>query len=153
MKTLRVLSWLGLLGLLLVTGCQSSKPGSESHAALEITGQPVDKIWTTTVVVFAEQGYRLRTNSATQLIFDRPASSAEKFKYGDWMNEGMAMQIKVRLQETSSTTCLMRADAFVVQDPTDPNFRHERRLSLTSGKPYRKLLEAVQHRLEGSPPN
>jgi len=153
MKTLGILSWLGLATLLLVTGCQSSKPGSASHAAVEIKGHPLDDIWTTTIVVFAEQGYRLRTNSTVQLFFDRPATTGEKVKYGDWMNEDMVMEIKVRLQELDADTCLLRADAYIVQDPTSSNFRSERRIVSLSGKPYRQLLEEVSHRLDNPPPN
>jgi predicted component of type VI protein secretion system len=152
MKTLCILSLLGLVALMLVTGCQSSKPGSASHAALEIKGYPHDDIWTTTIIVFAEQGYELRTNSPTKLVFDRPATTGEKLKYGDWMNDGMVMQIKVRLQELEANTTLLRADAYAVQDPVNPVFRSERRIMSLSGKPYRLLLEEVLHRLEGSPP-
>jgi len=151
MKVFFVLGWVGLVVLALMTGCQSSKPGSASHAALEIKGYPHDDIWTTTIVVFAEEGYQLRTNSAVLLCFDRPASTGEKVKYGDWMNDGMRMEIKVRLQDLTADTCLLRADAYIVQDPTDPSFRSERRIMSFSGNPYRKLLEAVLHRLESPP--
>lgn len=151
MKTLGVLCLLELVALLLVTGCQSSKPGSASHAALEIKGFPRDDVWTTTIIVFAEQGYQLRTNYPTQLVFDRPATTGEKLKYGDWMNDGMVMEIKVRLQELEADTTLLRADAYVVQDPVNPVFRSERRIMSLSGKPYRKMLEDVLHRLEGPP--
>jgi len=151
MKTLGILVWAGLVALLLVTGCQSSQPGSASHAALVIKGYPRDDIFTTTIVVFAEEGYRLRTNSAPQLNFERPATSSEKFKYGDWINSGMAMEVKVRLQELDADTCLLRADAYVVQDPHDPSFRSERRIMSLNGKPYREILDEVLHRLEGPP--
>ncbi len=153
MKIPCAVCWLGLLALLLVVGCQSSKPGSSSDAAVEIKGHSLDRIWTTTVVVFAEQAYRLRTNSATQLNFDRPASTGEKLKYGDWMNDGMMMEVKVRLQELTSDTTLLRADVYVVQDPTNPSFRSERRIMSLSHRPYQKLLEDVQHRLETTPAN
>ena len=153
MRSLGILSLLGLVTLVCVTGCQSSKPGSSSHAAVEIKGHPIDEIWTTTIVVFAEQGYRLRTNSAIQLFFDRPATTAEKLKYGDWMNDGMAMEIKVRLQELAADTCLLRADAYVVQDPNSSFFRSERRIYSLSGAPYRKLLEEVALRVQFPLPN
>ena len=154
MKTemVRLLSCLSLAGLLLVTGCQSNKPGSSSHAAVEIKGHSATEIQTTTVVVFAENGFSLRTNTPTLMVFDRPATSAEKVKYGDWLNDGMQMQVKVRLQSMPEMTYLVRADAYSVQDPNDALFREEHRLMLFSAKFYQKLLDDVAYRLNFSPP-
>jgi hypothetical protein len=151
MKTLGMLSWAGLLCLVLVVGCQSSKPGSDSHAAVEITGHTREAIRATTVAVFAENGYRLGTNSPTQMVFERPAGSGEKLKYGDWMNEGMLMEIKVRLQSRTADTYLLRADAYIVHDPNSPAFRSERRIMTLGTGTYQKLLDDVQRRLTGPP--
>jgi hypothetical protein len=155
MKTLVFLGWVGLLGLLLLTtGCQSSKkPGSSSHAAVEIKGHSPDEIRNTTVVVFAEQGYVLRTNSPGRMTFERPASSGEKFRYGDWMNDGMIMRIKVRLEEMTENDCLLRADVYAVQNPTEIYYHEENRITLMNRKPYQKMLDDVLHRLEGPPTN
>ena len=148
MKMLLLLAGTGLTSLLLLTGCQSNKPGSSSHAALEIKGHPAEAIQATTVVVFAEKGYTLRTNTPTVMLFDRPATSGEKLKYGDWMNDGMLMSVKVRLQSQPNETYLLRADAYMIQDPNDPIFREESRLMLFNAKTYRKMLEEVANRLD-----
>lgn len=141
--------WLGtaLAGLWLVAGCQSSKPGGSSHAAVEIKGQSLENVRSTAVVVFAEYGYTLRTNQPTMMIFSRPATSGQKLKYGDWMNDGMLMEIKLRLQALAKDDVLLRADVYAVQDGNDSRFRSERRVMTVNRSAYREMLEAVQQRL------
>ena len=149
MKIPGVVVGLALLGLLLATGCQSSKPGSSSHASVEIKGHSAREIQATTTVVFVENGYALRTNTPTRMLFERPASSGEKFRHGDWMNAGMIIQIKVRIQSLPDESYVLRADVFSVQDPTEKAFREESRLVLFSKEPYQKLLDEVSQRLGG----
>ena len=151
MKSLGTLLYVALFTLLLVTGCQSSKPGSSSHAAVEIKGHSATAIQDTTVAVFAENGYTLRTNTPLMMLFDRAATRGEKAKYGDWYNEGMKIQVKVRLQSQPEQTYLLRADAYSVQDPNDTNFREEKRLVLFSSKAYQKMLDDVAYRLKFAP--
>jgi hypothetical protein len=150
MKSLSILSCLALFGLL-VTGCQSSKPGGSSHAAVEIKGHTATEIQDTTVAVFAENGFTLRTNTPIMMHFDRAATGGEKVKYGDWFNEGMKMEIKVRLQSQPEQTYLLRADVYSVQDANDTNFREEKRLMMLSSKAYQKMLDDVAYRLKFSP--
>ena len=151
MKSISPLFYLTVVGLLLVTGCQSSKPGSSSHAAVEIKGHSATEIQNTTVAVFAENGFTLRTNTPILMLFDRPATTGEKVKYGDWLNDGMKMQIKVRLQSQPEQKYLLRADVYSVQDPNDTNFREEKRLMMFSSSTYQKLLDDVAYRLKFSP--
>ena len=148
MKSIGKLVCTTAFGLLLVTGCQSSKPGSSSHAAVEIKGHSASEIQDTTVAVFAENGYTLRTNTPVLMLFDRPATTGEKVKYGDWYNEGMKIQVKARLQNQAAETYLLRADVYWVQNPNDTNFREERRMMMFSSKAYQKLLDDVEYRLK-----
>ena len=150
MKSFLTLLCATLFGLLLVTGCQSSKPGSSSHAAVEIKGHSATEIQDTTVAVFAENGFTLRTNTPVLMLFDRAATGGEKVKYGDWFNDGMKMQVKVRLQNQAAQTYLLRADVYSVQDPNDQNFREEKRLMMFSSSSYQKLLDDVAYRLKFS---
>lgn len=152
MKILGIIAGLAFAGVVLLTGCKSSKPGGSSHAAVEIKGHPAEAIQATTVAVFAEKGYTLRTNTPTVMLFDRPATTGEKWKYGDWMNEGMLMSVKVRMQSQPNDTYVLRADAYMIQDPADPVFREESRLMLLNAKNYRKMLEEVSLRLDNPPP-
>lgn len=153
MKLVRLGSFLTLAAALSVTSCQSSKPGSSSHAAVEIKGHSSGEIQTTTTVVFAEKGFTLRTNTPTMMLFDRAATSGEKVKYGDWLNEGMLMQVKVRLQSEPDDCYLLRADVYSVQDPNNPTFREEKRLMLLGSSYYQKMLDDVSNRLKFSPVN
>lgn len=153
MKSIGTLLCIGMFGLSLVTGCQSSKPGSSSHAAVEIKGHSATEIQDTTVAVFAENGYTLRTNTPVLMLFDRPATGGEKAKYGDWYNEGMRIQVKARLQSLPEQTYLLRADVYSVQDPNDSSFREEKRLMMFSSRGYQKLLDDVANRLKFAPTN
>lgn len=147
-----ILPWLGVLLLLLGAGCKS-KPGGKSHAAVEITGHSLDEIRSTAVVVFAEHGYTLRTSLASQMVFERTASTGEKVKYGDWLNEGMMIQIKVRLKDMPGDTWLLQSDVYVVHDPTDPSFRSERRITTLAVRSYQTILDEVRNRLAGTTGN
>lgn len=151
MKSFGTFFCAAVLGLLAVTGCKSNKPGSSSHAAVEIKGHSVTEIQDTTVAVFAENGFTLRTNTPVLMLFDRPATNGEKAKYGDWFNEGMRMQVRVRLQSQPEQTYLVRADVYSVQDANDTNFREEKRAMMFSSKAYQKLLDDVAYRLKFAP--
>ena len=151
MKLFPLLICMVVSALSLVTGCQSSKPGGSSHAFVEIKGRSATEVQDTTVAVFAENGFTLRTNTPVTMLFDRGATSGEKVKYGDWFNEGMMIQVKVRLQSQPEQTYLLRADAYSVQDPNNTNFREEKRLMMFSSKNYQKLLDDVAYRLKFSP--
>ena len=119
---------------------------------MEIKGHSATEIQNTTVVVLAESGFTLRTNTPMIMLFDRPATTGEKVKYGDWLNEGMKMQIKVRLQSQPEQTYLLRADVYSVQDANDASFREETRLIMFSSKTYQKMLDDVAYRLKFSSP-
>ena len=153
MRSFRIPLFLAVSSLLLVTGCQSSKPGSSSHATVEIKGHSATEIQNTTVAVFAESGFTLRTNTPVMMLFDRVATTGEKVKYGDWFNDGMKMQIKVKLQSQPEQKYLLRADVYSVQDANDPSFREEKRLMLFSSKTYQKMLDDVAYRLKFSSGN
>jgi len=150
MRAICLCTGLALVAVGLVAGCKSSQPGSSSHAAVEIQGHSVKEIQATTLVVFAENGFTLRTNTPTLMRFDRPASTSEKLKYGDWLNDGMRMQVKVRVLSLPESAHMLTADVFRVLDPDDPNFREERRVTLLGSSYYQKLLEDVRHRLNPS---
>jgi len=151
MKSIGIWFCLTIPALLLVTGCQSSKPGGSSHAAVEIKGHSASEIQNTTVAVFAENGFTLRTNTPLLMLFDRAATTGEKVKYGDWFNDGMKMEIKVRFQSLPEETYLLRADVYAVQDANNTSFREEKRLMMFSSKEYQKLLDEVAQRLKFSP--
>lgn len=110
MKTICLWITLAVPALALVAGCKTSEPGSSSHASVEIKGHTTKEIQATTMVVFAEHGFTLRTNTPTLMRFDRSASTAEKLKYGDWLNDGMKMQIKVRLLSLPESAHMLTAD-------------------------------------------
>jgi hypothetical protein len=138
------------LALWFATGCASNKPGSNSHAYLQIKNQSTPAIVEATIAVYTAQGYELAAEPPGMLVFQRMASRRDALKYGDWINDGMLMEIKVRFTELTSTDMLLQADVYTVQDPNDPSFRSENRVAIFDRRPYQKMLDKVRDRLEKS---
>ena len=85
---------LGLAGLL---GCQSSKPGDISHAAIQVRGHSLEDIQQTTTAVFRDEGYALTAATSELMVFDRPGSRRDAIKWGGILGAGVTMRVKVRL--------------------------------------------------------
>jgi hypothetical protein len=148
MKSIGVLLAVVLLGLLGGPGCASNKPGSSSHAYLEIKNQTQADIVKATMAVFQADGYTLSADQPGMLAFTRPASRRDVLKYGDWLNDGMLMQVKVRFTDLGDNTMLLQADVYSVQDPKDAFFRSETRVAMVDRHPYQEMLNQVRDRLE-----
>jgi len=139
---------LGLSGLL---GCQSAKqPGSTSHASAVIVGRSLANISQTTTTVFGEEGYTLVDTLPGQMVFDRPGSRRDARKWGGWSGEGVTMRVRVKVSEMAGDSHLLQADAYAVQNSTDPFFQTESRNILLNRRPYQKLLDEVARRLKTS---
>ena len=143
--------FIGLLTLSMtgLVSCQSAKqPGSTSHASVRIPGRSVAQIQQTTTAVFREAGYALALARPEEMIFERPGSRLDAAKWGGWMGEGVIMRVKVRLSEAPNGGHLLQADAYAVENSTDPFFRTESRNMLLNRRPYQKLLNEVASRLK-----
>jgi len=148
MKSFGLLISIGLLSLLLGTGCASNKPGSTSHAYIEIKNQTTADIVKATMAVYQADGYTLAVDQPGMLAFTRMASRRDVLKYGDWINDGMLMEIKVRFTDLGDNTMLLQADVYSVQDPNDKFFRSETRVAMLDRHPYQEMLNKVRDRLE-----
>ena len=145
----RLIGPVGILSLLLATGCQSAKqPGNQSHAAVQIQGCSLAEIQQTTTAVFREEGYSLVLTTTQEMVFSRPGSRRDAAKWGGWSGEGITMRVKVRLVEMLNGDYLLQADAFAVQNSDDPFFQTESRNILLNRRPYQKLLDEVRRRIE-----
>ena len=148
MKTLGRTLAAGILSLWLGSGCASDKPGSSSQAYIQIKNQTTGDIVSATIAVYTTAGYKLSADQPGLLVFERVASRSDALKWGDWINDGMLMQIKVRFTALTPEDMLLQADVYAVQDPRDPFYRSESKARMMDRRPYQKLLNEVRDRLE-----
>ncbi len=148
MKTLSLALAVGVMILWLGPGCASSAPGSSSQAYLQIKNQSTADIVTATIAVYTAAGYKLSADQPGLLVFERVASRSDALKWGDWINDGMVMQIKVQFTALTPEDTLLQADVYAVQDPSDPFYRTENKARMLDRRPYQKMLNEVRDRLE-----
>jgi len=149
MKLNSLIQLAALLGLLLVTGCQSAhEPGGTSHAVVQINGHSLDEIQQTTAVVFGEEGYSLGGRTPDQMLFQRPGSRRDAAKYGGWSGDGVTMRVRVDFTALAGGSYRLQADAYAQQNSADPFFRDENRAMMLNRLPYRRLLDEVARRLK-----
>src|SRR5262245_23270778 len=151
MKTLRVLTCSLCLCLLFLPGCRSGTPGSMSHASVQIPTRPTETIQQTTIAVFREQGYTLTRSSMNEMIFDRPGTAYDAAKWGGWSGQGVMMRVKVNQSNLGDGTSLLEADAYAVQNSSDPFFQTESRNITLNRVPYQNMLNEVANRLKATP--
>jgi hypothetical protein len=148
-KVKSLLSVAGLLGLLLVSACQSAhEPGGTSHAVVQIQNHPLEEIQKATAEVFGAEGYAERSRSAEMMVFDRAGSRRDAAKYGGWSGEGVTMRVRVGFTALAGGNYRLQADATAVQDAGDPFFADESRAMMLNRRPYQQLLDKVATRLK-----
>jgi hypothetical protein len=104
----------GLVGCLLLAGCLSDNPGSGSLAYVRIGTHGVDAVRAETVRVFGDDGYRLATESAGSLAFEREATQRDRVLFGSYGDEQLSMRVVVSISAAPTGGCLVRADAYAV---------------------------------------
>jgi len=146
-NTLPLAGWLAV-SMACLLGCQSAKkPGSTSHAAVQIQGHSLEEIGQVTAAVFREAEYVQTTASAEDMVFERPGSRRDALKWGGWEGAGVTMRVKVRATRMLDGRYLVTADVYAVQNSSDAFFRTESRVVMANRRPYQKLLDKVAKRL------
>ena len=131
-----------------LVGCRSGTPGSMSHASVQVPSRSTETIQQTTTAVFREQGYTLTKASSIEMVFDRPGTAGDAAKWGGWSGQGVTMRVKVRQSNLGDGTCLLEADAYAVQNSSDPFFQTESRNITLNRVAYQKMLNEVANRLK-----
>ena len=152
MKTSNLFHFLAMtLGLVTLAGCASGKaPGTTSHAAVNIQNRTTGDIQETTKAVFSEHGYHLTSITPSEMVFERPGNSWDSLKWGGW-TAGVTMRVKVQQNDMANGTHLLQANAYSVQNSSDPFFRTESRTMMINHQPYQKILNEVAKRLKVGP--
>ena len=126
-----------------LVGCQSTKPGSMSHAAVQIKGHSTAEIQEAAAAVFREDGYAQTAASTDEVVFERVGSRRDALKWGGWLGAGVTMRVKVRTSPMVDGRTLVTADVYAVQNSDDPFFRTESRVVTANHRPYQELLDKM----------
>jgi hypothetical protein len=139
-----------LIALALLTGCQSAaQPGSGSHASVRISGAKEETIRLAIASVFQQNGYVLVSSLPEGMIFERPASRGDSFKWGGWgQGSSVVIRLKIKLETIMAGAHVVRCDVFYVSDRGDRVFEDERRLMLLDRRTYQKLLDEVSQQVQ-----
>ena len=125
------------VGLLVLTGCLSTHPGSSSLAYVEIAADSEALIRTEAVRVFEAEHYQTVLASGGALVFEREATRRERVLFGPYADEVM-MRVEVSIEARREGGYLVRADAFVVRDGLE-----DKLLRMSRGA-YQSLLNRVK---------
>jgi hypothetical protein len=133
----------GLLGLLLVAGCLSDNPGSNSLAYVDINSGSESAIRKEIVRVFEDDGYTL-SESGGDMMFERVGTQRDQVLYKHYGDDRLVMRVAVSIEPRRQGGYLIRAEAFAVRDG------REDALTRMSRRPYQNQLNRVKASLIAS---
>lgn len=140
---------LAVLALAVCTGCSSTGDKTVgSHAGVTLRGHNVTDVVLTTRDVFEANGFALKHAETDRMVFERPGTKSDRFKYGSFGSPDVIIRAKVDLEQLGPDTFFLRCDAFSVRDAGDSVLEDETRLILGGGRQYQKILDEVKSRLD-----
>jgi hypothetical protein len=138
--------------LLLSTGCHTGQPASASFASVVISGRTPAEICQTTAAVFAEDGYKTRSLSPDNMVFEKEASRGQSLAYSGVVDTyyGATTVVRVRAQvvELAPGSNRLQCTAGMVRNAQDSFFEDESALLNVRSGPYQSLLNKVASRLK-----
>ncbi len=145
-----VLAFLLPLGLLVGTGCRSSKlPASASFASVVIANRTVAEIQRASAAVFLEAGYFDGLTSNGEMTFEKEGTRGNQIAHGGWQANGQVhVRVRAQIVPLPDGTHRLQCKAYMVNDPGDIWFEEEKRLANFRSAPYQKLLNQVAERLK-----
>ncbi|MBX3746605.1 MAG: hypothetical protein KF833_14950 [Verrucomicrobiae bacterium] len=115
-------------------------------AAIEIRNQSPAAVRQTVESVFTDAGLALSLRRPDQLVFERPASRAERRAYGNWQGDDLRVRLRVEFIELGPSLTFVRCLSFLVRDP-DSAYQDEQSLARRRVRQYEGLLTEVSLRL------
>ena len=156
MRPLLVFPAILLMTSLAMVGCKSPEgPGSDSLAAVEISGRSFVEVARTTSEVFQEAGFQpapLPPNQDREkrLVFEKRGTAGDGWLYGDWSSSEIWYRAKVVFATHGADTYLIKCDAFRVLEKGSKHFEEEHKLSRAKRGAYQDLLNKVKAKLQGA---
>jgi hypothetical protein len=140
--------WLILLGVSGIVSCTTTDENAKQFAAVTLRDHEPPAIRRTVEAVFTEKGY-WDSSRRNLWCYERGTSKMGQLLYGGWFDEeGVRERVKLRLIPLSEGVYRLEAEAVMVRDAGDSFFEEETRMTRLKSGPYRKLLEAVEARLQ-----
>ncbi|MBP9900170.1 MAG: hypothetical protein V9H26_13495 [Verrucomicrobiota bacterium] len=144
---------IAILGAAFFAGCATSKPASASFASVVIPSQSVEKIQSTTLLVFQEAGFKSRSEPGGAMVFEKEGSRGDQIVYGDLGGAayGGAVTVRVRAEIVDligQDAHRLQCTAYIVNHAGDGVFEDKQRLANFRRGPYQKLLDEVAGKLK-----
>jgi hypothetical protein len=130
----------------LLSGCATSAPkklGSNRVAAVLIKGASKETIKSSVDAVFTKHGFEPGGEDDKDLVFEKKATAMNAFVYGDWASGAVWARVKLFLTPRTPDETLLDCDIYMVQEPDDPLFTKERKVSARKSE-LQDLLEEVK---------
>jgi len=137
--------------ILLASGCASDKGAFGDRTAVLIHQRTPKEIVATTIDVFKEKNFELKTSSKLEVVFELKGSNWETVTWGGWDGKGVWQRATVKVIDYGAGDYLLEADVKLIGDKGDEFFEDSRNLPRRARKPYQELLNEVQARLQGPP--
>ncbi len=138
--------------LAFANGCASSSSKKEfgNRTAVMIKNRTQKEIMETSIRVFEEKGYELRTSDRTTAMFERKGSNWQTAAWGGWSG-AVWERATTRLSDYGEGAYLLEVDVKIIGDKGDAFFEDSKDLPRRNYKPFQEMLNEVQARLQGPP--
>ena len=148
-----LVSFLGLVFALLAGGCASTvdNGGLGDRTAVLIRNRTPKEIIDTTIAVFQEKQFQLKTSSKTEVVFEQRGSKWKEITWGGWYGDGVWERTQIKVTDYGAGAWLVEAEIKLIRDKGEEFFEDPQRLPRRAYKPYQLLLNEVQARLQGPP--
>ena len=98
--------------------------------------------------VFRNHGYETVQSGATNLVFEKKASTWNNFTYGNWGDEAsLTIRVKTNIVPVGEQAFMLECQAFIVRD-RGRSTEEETKLSNMKRHSYQEILDEVAKRLQ-----
>lgn len=132
-----------------VAGCKSDgdQLGLGALESLRIEGFSPGMIGDLVKAEFQGRGFELSRDTERELWFDRPASRADRARYGEWFDRELWMRLAVTLRETGGGAVDVRSDPFLLRSRGTAT-EDRQPLARRRVQQYGAILQQVKAKLE-----
>ncbi len=125
-------------------------PESKRMAAVVLNTQAAEQINAAVKTAFLSRGFDPVRSRGAELIFQRKGGFWTSAIHGDWYSGAVWLRARVYQTPMDDSRTLLECDLFRVQQPEDPFFEKEQKLTGKSSE-CQKLLNEVKQQLADPP--
>ena len=136
---------------LTAAGCHTPQgPETNRAAAVMIKDRSAIQITDATKAVFTRHAYEAARAEDDEMVFQKPGTFMNALVHGDWYSGAVWERVKIYQRNLSPTQTVLEGDIYMVQQPEDPLFQKEQKLTGHKNR-LQKLLEEVPAELDQTP--